>query len=356
MPHLRYEFARLQRDYYLNRVSERFQKKRKLPPPSYVLWDSTRRCNLGCLHCGATKETYTQELTTEQIQHVIDELADLKVRMFSVTGGEPLLRQDLLQVLAHARKRGLRTGIATNAYLLDRLMARRLQEVGVFSVQVSLDGLEQTHNTIRSNRYSYSRAITGLENLKAYHIPLISVATTITPGNISELYQIKSLLLQLGVRLWRLTPVMPIGKAQDAGLHLDHIHLVALFRFMQENDDRDLHIYLGENLTFLADWDRKIRRRPVFCPIGFTACCIGVDGHIRGCPEQPDTEENREGSILNSPFSDIWQDGFSRYRTREILAADPACTSCRLKLECMGGCWVMREEQQHCIVDLLSAI
>jgi hypothetical protein len=107
MPHLRYEFARLQRDYYLNRVSERFQKKRKLPPPSYVLWDSTRRCNLGCLHCGATKETYTQELTTEQIQHVIDELADLKVRMFSVTGGEPLLRQDLLQVLAHARNQRL---------------------------------------------------------------------------------------------------------------------------------------------------------------------------------------------------------------------------------------------------------
>jgi len=354
MSRLNYEIGRIKRDAYLTRVSERYQLGRSVPPPTYILWDATRRCNLGCVHCGATKETYAQELTTNQVLHLINQLADLKVRMFSVTGGEPLLRQDLLPILAHAKKRGIRTGIATNAYLLDRSMAGRLKEAGVSSIQISLDGLDETHNRIRANQYSFERAVDGIKYLKESRLPLISVATTVTPQNIAELNKMRAFLLQNEVHLWRLAPVMPIGRAQEAGLHLEGAQLVELFRFIQENEHRDLHIYLGENLTHLAEWDNKIRRQPVFCPIGFTACCIGVDGHVRGCPEQPDTDENREGSILELPFATIWQNGFGSYRKDENLSSDPACASCRLKLECRGGCQIMRKEQQHCIVHLLS--
>ena len=93
---------------------------------------------------------------------------------------------------------------------------------------------------------------------------------------------------------------------------------------------------------------------PYVCPVGFTTCCIGVSGHVRGCPEQPDTEKFREGSILEKPFKEIWNTGFKRYRNRQVLKTDPKCVSCKHKFDCYGGCWVMRESKNQCIYELLK--
>ena len=353
MSNLRYEFAKLRTDYYLGGMGDRFKAGKVLPPPSYVIWDCTRRCNLNCLHCGAVKEKYTRELTTEQIKSILDQLVDLKTDMFAVTGGEPLLRKDLPEVLSHAHRGGLKTGIATNGFLVDRATAEWIKNAGVQSVQISLDGPEETHNRIRGNSQSFERAVQAIELLTGLEVPLVSVATTITTENIHEIVDLKRLLLRLGVRLWRLAVVMPIGRAQIKNTFPNGDQLTGLLDYVKKNDSRELHIYIGENLTFLGDWERQIRKAPTICPIGFTACCIGVDGNVRGCPEQPDTVENREGSLLETPLREIWQKGFGRYRTRAILDADERCVVCASKLDCFGGCWVMRSEGQHCIHDML---
>jgi len=349
MINLRYEFARLGLDYFLSGVSERYRQGRPVPPPRLVVWDSTRRCNLHCAHCGAAGETYPHELTTEQICRAVDEMAALRVDMLAVTGGEPLLRKDLLTVLDYARQRGLKTGIATNGYLVDEAMTQRIGAAGVQSVQVSLDGLESTHNQIRGNAQSFRRAVEAVERLLRQGIPLVSVATTVGPHNLADLEGLGTLLEGLGVRLWRLAVVMPIGRAREADLLLRGEQLEALFAFVRRANRRGFRVYLGENLTFLGRWERRLRRQPAICPVGFTACCIGVDGHIRGCPEQPDTAANREGSLLEEPLAAIWQRGFARYRRREILRTDPRCAACADRFRCYGGCWVMREGEQHCI-------
>jgi radical SAM protein with 4Fe4S-binding SPASM domain len=284
----------------------------------------------------------------------LDDLSALKVDMFAATGGEPLLRRDLLEVLSYAYHRGLKTGVATNGFLIDHSMAERIKDANIYSVQISLDGLERTHNRIRNNRQSFARAVSAVRLLIKLQIPLLSVATTATTQNISEIGELRHLLLKLKVKLWRLTMVMPIGRAQSSDVSLDSNQLISLFRFIKENDRKGMHIYLGENLTFLGDWEKKIRGGPMICPIGFLACCIGVDGNVRGCPEQPDTVDTREGSLLESSFAEIWQNGFKRYRNREILTADPHCAECKSKVDCYGGCWVMRGGKQHCIYRLLS--
>jgi radical SAM protein with 4Fe4S-binding SPASM domain len=161
-------------------------------------------------------------------------------------------------------------------------------------------------------------------------------------------------LQKLGVGIWRLAVVMPIGRAQAAGMSLEGKQLASLFAFVRERRSGSPRIYLGENLTYLGEWETRLRRSPVICPVGFLACCIGVDGHVRGCPEQPDTAENREGSLLEKSFADIWRYGFGRYRQRQILSADPDCSACGWKDDCFGGCWVMRTEKRHCIRTLLS--
>ena len=353
MLNLRYEFAKLASDYYLGGIVDRFREHGKVPAPRYVVWDCSRKCNLHCIHCGAAKERYAQELTTEQIKHAVDQLASMRVDMFAATGGEPLLRDDLLEVLGYASRRGLRTGISTNGFLIDGAMADRIQASRIQSVQVSLDGLEGTHNRIRNHAASHQRAANALRLLQERRIPILSVSTTVMPQNVSELAQLRDSLLQLGVRRWRLAIVLPIGRAESSSVALDKEQLLSLFRFVQASRRR-LHLHIGENLTFLGNWEKKLRDMPSPCPVGFTACCISVDGGVRGCPEQPDTPENREGSVLERPFAEIWQSGFQRYRSREILSQDHHCAQCRSKNDCLGGCWVMRKADQHCIRRLLN--
>ena len=354
MSNLRYDLARLRTDYFLGSLQDRYRAGKHIPPPSYVIWDCTRRCNLNCLHCGAVKEKYPFELSTEQIKSYLNQLAALKVGTFAVTGGEPLLRKDLSEVLYHAWQRGLKTGIATNGFLVDQTAAEWIKTAHVHSVQVSLDGLEPTHNRIRGNDQSFTRAVHAIELLNKLKVPLVSVATTVTSLNFSEIDEIRQFLFHLGIRLWRLAFVMPIGRAYQSNIYPDIDQFIWLLEYVKEHNSSKLHIYLGENLTFLGDWEKQVRNGPVICPIGFTACCIGVDGNVRGCPEQPDTAENQEGSLLETPFQKIWQKGFSRYRKREVLTTDVNCSNCRSKNECYGGCWVMRTDGQQCIYTLLQ--
>ncbi len=349
MVNLRYEFARLRTDYYLSGVSERYRQGRPLAPPRYVIWDCTRRCNLYCAHCGAADENYPAELSTAQVRGLIDQLADLRVDMFAVTGGEPLLRSDLLELLAYASQCGLRTGIASNGYRVDERLAREIQAASVTSVQISLDGCEATHNAIRGNPQSFGHALRAIDLLTHADIPILSAATTVTPRNLDELPALQALLAAHGVKLWRLAAVMPIGRARGNGLSPGQLE--RLFQFVDRQRGRTPRVYLGENLTYLGRWEKKLRSAPQICPIGFTACCIGVDGHVRGCPEQPDRPENREGSLLETPLAEIWQHGFARYRRREVLQQDPHCRQCAARSICYGGCWVMREEGQHCIPE-----
>lgn len=351
---LRYALGRLRGEYFLSGISARYRQGQPVPPPQYVIWDCTRRCNLACEHCGASKERYATELSTAQLRDVIDQLAALGVKSLVVTGGEPLLRRDLLEVLDYAWQRGLKSGIATNGFLLDAPLARQFHEAGVHSVQVSLDGLAETHNAIRHNPQSFARAVAALAGAREAGIPLVSVATTVTSRNLAELEGLHAFLAVQGVRLWRLAVALPIGRAEGGGLLLEGAQLVELLEFVRRRQSAALRLYIGENLPFLGDWETRVRDTPLFCPIGFGVCCIGVDGYVRGCPEQPDTPENREGSVLERPFADIWQQGFGRYRRREIREQDAACGACSAWGRCFGGCWVMREAGQQCIKRLLA--
>lgn len=353
MFNLRYSFASFKNKVFFDDFNSALKKQGRAFPPVYVLWDCSRNCNLHCVHCGATKEKYSKEISSEEIKKVIDELSALKVRFFAVTGGEPLLRKDLLEILFYAHEKGIKTGIASNGYLIDRKTAEQIKLAGVSSIQISLDGAMHSHNRIRGNNESFQRAVNSIKFLKEAGIPVVSVATTVTPANLNELPELMDILTDLNVRLWRLCVVMPIGRAEDLDFSLSSAQLKQFFCFVKSNKSK-IEIKIGENLPFLADFEKQLRKKPLLCPVGFTACCIGVDGNVRGCPEQPDTEENREGSVLKKSFAEIWKNGFKKYRSREILFKDKKCAECKKKLDCFGGCWVMRRNNQHCIYTLLE--
>jgi len=346
-----YNFNKIRDNFFYTEFNHQL-KNGQVFPPFMVAWDCSRKCNLHCAHCGAVKEKYDKELTTEQVKNLIDQLAVMKVRFFGATGGEPLLRRDLIEVLEYAGKKGIKTGFATNGFFIDKKTAEKIQGAGISSIQVSLDGTEEIHNKIRGNNLSFKRAIEAIKNLQEENIKIVSVATTVTPMNFENLKELKKLLLDLKVKRWRLCIIMPIGRANKNNLGLNSKQIRELLEFIVSNKN-NIKIQVGENLPFLAEYEKKIRDAPLICPVGFTACCIGVNGNVRGCPEMPDKKEFIEGNILKEPFSDIWKNGFKKYRKREIIISDKKCSKCKDKENCCGGCWVMREGNTHCIYDLL---
>ncbi|MBM4402775.1 MAG: radical SAM protein [Candidatus Cloacimonetes bacterium] len=289
---------------------------------------------------------------TDKVVSLISELAVLGVRTFAVTGGEPLLREDLALVLHHARSVGINTGIATNGFLLDGSMALALAQAGVSSVQISIDGDRDPHNRIRHNELSYDRAVSAARNCREAGIALITVATVVTKSNIETLPTLLNTLLSEGIRYWKLIPLMPIGRADKSELQIEPATLIAFLEFVRQARRR-IRIQIGENLPYLGKYDSQTRNLVTYCPVGITACCLGVDGKIRGCPEMPDSAEFYEGSVLETNFDTIWQRGFVRYREDHLRHQDHDCAKCSWWNRCRGGCWVMRTGEWHCIKNWL---
>jgi len=129
-----------------------------------VIWNLTRRCNLHCLHCYSQSQdrAYADELTTDEGKRLLADLADYKIPMLILSGGDPLFREDLYALAEHARELGVRCSLSTNGTLIDASAAQRLRRAGITYVGVSLDGIGPVHDRFRGMEGSFERALQGL--------------------------------------------------------------------------------------------------------------------------------------------------------------------------------------------------
>lgn len=131
-----------------------------------VVWNSTRRCNLKCIHCyiDAKKTPDTGELSTQEAKILIDDLAAFGAPVFLFSGGEPFIREDLFELGKYAKARGLRTVISTNGTLITDEMARKVKDAGFSYVGISLDGLEVINDKFREQKGAFKKALSGIRN------------------------------------------------------------------------------------------------------------------------------------------------------------------------------------------------
>ena len=160
-----------------------------------VVWNMTRRCNLRCAHCYArSDETAGQdEMSTDQAKAMINDLAEFGSPVLLFSGGEPLVRSDLLELAHYAVGRGLRAVISTNGTLITRDKARELKEVGLSYVGISLDGGEEIHDEFRGLPGAYAKAMQGLENCQKEGLK-VGLRFTISQRNQQEVPGIFTLL------------------------------------------------------------------------------------------------------------------------------------------------------------------
>jgi len=156
-----------------------------------VVWNVTRRCNLKCKHCYAVSEDkdYSNELTTKEGKHLIDDLAQFGCPVLLLSGGEPLIRPDIFELAEYAAKKGLRVVFSTNGTLITKEVARRLKEIGTSYVGISLDGGERVHDEFRGIKGAFKKAIEGARNCKELGLK-VGLRFTIFKGNAKEIPKI----------------------------------------------------------------------------------------------------------------------------------------------------------------------
>ncbi len=179
-----------------------------------TVWNVTGACNLECVHCyaSATKRPGKGELTFEEGKELIDDLAEMKVPVLLFSGGEPLIRHDIFDLIRYASDSGIRCSISTNGTLITPEVAEKLKKSGAVYVGVSIDGLPDTNDKFRGGKNAFNRAIEGLENAKEAGINT-GIRFTVTRYNYGEVPEIIDLLIEKEIPRFCLYHLVPSGRA-----------------------------------------------------------------------------------------------------------------------------------------------
>lgn len=162
-----------------------------------VVWNVTQRCNLHCIHCYSSSQDreYPRELTTDEGRTLLDSLAAFGVPTVLFSGGEPLMREDLFELVAHARDRGLRCVLSTNGTRIDRETALRIVAAGFSYVGISFDGIGGVHDRVRGKSGAYDASLNGLRLLRGLGMR-VGLRFTVHKRNVDQLPGIIDLLEQ----------------------------------------------------------------------------------------------------------------------------------------------------------------
>ena len=185
--------------------------------PFIAIWEVTQACDLACVHCRASAQPdrHPEELTTAEGKQLIDQVAAWKVPVFVLTGGDPIKRPDLFELISHARSVGVHISLTPSATpLLTRDIIFRLKQAGLARLAVSMDGASAaTHDAFRGLSGSFARTLDAVRWANEVGLP-VQINTTFSRRNIGEIDQIVALMEQLRIALWSVFFLVPTGRGK----------------------------------------------------------------------------------------------------------------------------------------------
>jgi len=319
-----------------------------LKPYSFVQWLVTYECPFHCAFCEASAgHAHTDELTTSEALSFIDDLAAMGVRRLIFSGGEPLSRPDIFELLSAANTRKIKIGLATNSYDLPGSW-QRLKDFNYFLFFTSLDGLAESHDQRRGAAQSYERVMQSLALFKQLRVPMRLVNTVVDKTNMDELEHLAQEIRRSGATNWRLTPLTAVGRAvTQANRFLEREDLHWLVDFIRRQPSHPC-TDLGESHTYIGCFEGGFVANPFFCGAGLTRCSVMPNGEVLGCQQVYDLSLS-EGNIRHTPFAVIWKEKFLRFRRIQV---SDACRSCTYVNACQGGCWAEMQLNGKCLQHL----
>jgi radical SAM protein with 4Fe4S-binding SPASM domain len=322
-----------------------------------VVWNCTRSCNLACRHCysDSTAQRY-DELTTDEAMEFLDDIAGFGSPALLLSGGEPFMRPDLLEVMTEARSRGLAVTISSNGTMVTPERARAVASAGVRYVGISVDGREADHDAFRGRRGAYRRSLAGIAALKAEGVR-VGVRVTLTATAIAALPDIFTMIEEEGIDRACFYHLVPAGRgvSQEAVAPPGVRRAVeSIFAWSEDLVERDAPIevltvdnYADGPALYLRQLGRdpeaagRIHERLSWNGGARNASGTGlaaVDWEGRVKPDQfwggPVL-----GSVRERPLSQIWTDPpaeLARLRRRSDNLTG-RCAGCRFLGLCGGG-------------------
>ena len=321
------------------------------PPVRLVAWEVTRRCNLNCQHCRAAAGCgpYPGELTHEEGFRLIDQIVSFSRPVIILTGGEPLLREDIYQIASYGTHRGLRMVIAPNGTLLDPGKARRLKKSGIQRASISLDGsTPESHDEFRRVPGAFAGALQGITCLKEAGLEF-QINSTVTRKNCQELPAILDLAIRLGAVAHHIFLLVPTGRGKDfQGEDLPAGEYEKILHWFENQRGK---IPLQMKATCAPHYYRILRERARREGKEVTPESHGLDALTRGClaglgfcfiSHRGDVQpcgylEVFCGSIRKQSLQDIWENSEIFKGFRDFSQYKGRCGHCEYIQVC-GGC------------------
>ncbi|MBI2843184.1 MAG: heme b synthase [Armatimonadetes bacterium] len=320
--------------------------------PRLIFWETTAACNLKCIHCRASAIDFRSpdDLTTEESFALLDSIASFARPVIVLSGGEPLVRDDIYDIAAHGTLLDLRMCLATNGTRVAPDVARRLVDVGIKRISVSIDGASaETHDTFRRQPGAFDAALLGIENAKAAGIPF-QINTTITRHNLEEIPNILDTAVGIGAVALHIFLLVPTGcgkeiadeemitpqqyeeildwfydKSKEAPINLKATCAPHYFRIMRQRAAKEGIKISAETHGFEA--------MTKGCLAGTGVCFVSQKGDVFPCGYLPVLA----GNIRRTPFPEIWSDSELFRVLRDESLLEGKCGPCEFKNVC-GGC------------------
>lgn len=333
-----------------------------------VVWNMTRRCNLKCVHCyaKAVDEHGQDEIGTAKAKEIIDDLAAYGAPVMLFSGGEPLVRKDLVELAHHAVGKGMRAVISTNGTLITKAKAKELKDVGLSYVGISMDGGPETHDKFRGVSGCYAKTIAGIENCKAEGLK-VGLRFTLNKRNVAEVPVLFQLLKDLDIPRICFYHLVYAGRGSELIKEdLDHAETRAVVDLIMDQTRALFDAGLPKEVLTVdnhADgpyvWLRLLKEDPKRAAevlelltwnegnnSGRGIGCISWDGQVHA---DQFWRNHTFGNVLERPFSEIWDDPnielLAKLKQRKKYVGG-RCATCRY-LDICGGNFRARAEAYY---------
>lgn len=314
-----------------------------------LFWESTQRCNLACSHCRMDTERTYKELSTEQVFEMIDAIKAFSDPIFVISGGEPLMRLDIFEIVDYANQKGLKIALATNGTLIDQVITSKIKDSGIRRVSVSIDGIDaKTHDAFRRFEGAFDKAMTGIDFLVKSGISC-QINATLTKQNVHQLEEMIKLAISKKADAIHLFLVVPVG----CGKYLDESEKLSIEEYEAALDqvyklNQKYKDQMFIKVTCAPQYYRILKQKDpqAFdnethsmhsvskgCLAGTGVCFVSSVGDVYPCGYLPVSA----GNILEKPLSEIWSASETFITLRDVSLLEESCKSCLYTSVC-GGC------------------
>lgn len=320
--------------------------------PRLVAWETTGACNLSCTFCRAEAKTEPDpyELETQEVERLVDQIAEFSSPIFIITGGEPMMRDDVYEIADYASGRGLRPVMSPNGTLLDAESARRMLDSGIRRVSVSIDGPSaRVHDSIRGTPGAFDDLVEGLRYAEEEGLEF-QINTTVTRDNVDLLPDIHDTAVELGAAAWDVFMLVPTGR----GTLEDEVGPARYEQVLNWIFEKSLESKVPVKVTCGPQYERIKRTRgggpetspgqpgvnhgrgdsgTPGCLGGKGFCFVSRRGEVYPCGYLPISA----GNVRERHFMEIYRDSELFNELRDVDSLSGKCGDCGFREVC-GGC------------------